>query len=1019
MANAQFKIDIYGDTARFENSLKGIDSAMSKLKAEASGLRKELKLDPTNTEKMKQLQANLAQQMERTKAKASELKKEMAGIDKSTPEGQKRWLTLQKQLSDNSIKAGYLERDIKQVGEAIARGNWKADIDTKPAQSSLNKVKKSFSALKEIGIGALRSIGSSITGAVGNGLKGWVSDAMSTQKAMLSLQNTMQFKGIGGGFQKLSNEMSKLATDTNANTEDTLKLATTFVGLGDTADVASKKTSNLVKANQAFGGTGENLKGVVQAYGQMSAAGKVTAENINQLTDNNTALGSALKSTVMEMNPALKQFGSFAGASEKGAVTVEMLDKAMEKLGKAGGNQITTIGDAWDSFNETMSLALLPTLQALTPVITALIDKMSDWGKIAGNAISGMVQYVQLLFYELQDNGAIQAFAGVWNNVKVIFGTLMNITGQLIQAFFGVDKATLKNKTSMEQVAITIKAIADKLLDVTAKMAIWLNALSQNQGAMDALKTAIAGLAGAFTAMKIVGVVQKFMFLFKAIKGGIGIIKTFSGIVKTATSFTSFVSGLNKAGGAFKVFGAILSVNPFVALAVAIGVIVGALVFFFTQTKKGREVWANFVEFLKTSWDSVLSFFSGMGSWFSNLWNSIVSGIKTIWSGVVTVFEFYVNTYKTIFMALIEFFTNLWTTITSGISSAWSGVSAFFTTLWNTIATVIQTVWTNVTTFIGTVVQNIMNFFQPLIAFYQSLWNLIFSIINLVLQLILAGVRGLVQGIQALWNGLVGVVQTVWNFILGIVKNVVSAIQSGVQAMGNFINNVWQSILNFFKPIFQAISNFAGQVFQAIGNFASQAWSTVQNVWSVVVSWFSGIFNSVKSTVSGAFNAFGGFARNAWSAITGVFNSVGSWFSGKFNAIKEAVSGVFNTFGGFAQNAWNAITNTFSGVYDFFANAFGGVKDLIDSILGGVTKTINGISSAINGVSKTVSGMFKGSLVSTISDVNLNGANQGLVQNSAVNSDNRTYNTFHINAGNQDATALARAVRREFNQGRA
>ena len=95
--NARFKIDIYGDTAEFENSLKGVNSAMSRLKGEASTLRKELKLDPTNVKTMEKLQANLAQQLENTKRKASNLKQEMSQIDKSTPEGQKRWLTLQKQ----------------------------------------------------------------------------------------------------------------------------------------------------------------------------------------------------------------------------------------------------------------------------------------------------------------------------------------------------------------------------------------------------------------------------------------------------------------------------------------------------------------------------------------------------------------------------------------------------------------------------------------------------------------------------------------------------------------------------------------------------------------------------------------------------------------------------------------------------------------------------------------------------------------------------------------------------------
>ena len=1019
MANAKFEIEIYGDTARFENSLKGIDTAMSKLKTEASGLRKELKLDPTNVEKMKQLQANLAQQMDRTKAKASQLKKEMSEIDKSTPEGQKKWLTLQKQLSDNSIKAGYLEKDLKQVGEAIARGNWKADIDTKPAVNSLNKVKKSFSVLKEIGIGALRSIGSSITGAVGNGLRGWVSDAMDTQKAMIALKNTMDFKGVGGGFEALQSRMSKLATDTNANTEDTLKLATTFIGLGDSAKVAGDKTDALVKANQAFGGTGENLKGVVQAYGQMSAAGKVTAENINQLTDNNTALGSALKSTVMEMNPALKQYGSFAGASEKGAISVEMLDKAMQKLGKAGGGGITTIQDAWDSFNETMSLAILPTLQALTPVISGLIDKMSGWGKSAGDAVSGMVQWIQLLWYQLQDNGAVAEFGQIWGNIKAIFKEVAGIAGELIQSFFGVDKEALKNKTSMEQVATTIKTVADKILNATAKFAGWLDALRNNEGAMDALKTTLAGLAGAFTALKIIKVLSVFGQLFSVIGKGIGVITTFSKIVKGASSFAEFRAGLSSAGGAFKVFSAILGANPFVALAVAIGVIVGALVYFFTQTKTGKKIWADFVNFLKTSWDSVVSFFSGLGTWFSNLWNGAINGAKGVWSGFTSWLSGIVEGIKGVWNGMIEFFTNLWTTITTGITTAWNGVLEFFTGLWNGIVTITTTVWTTILNFFSPIVQGIMNFFQPLISFFQAIWNLIFSIINLVLQLILAGIRGLVMGIQAIWNGLVSVVQAVWNAILGVVNTVAGAIKSAIQVVGSVINSVWQGVLSFFTPIFNTIKSIATQVFNAISGVAQSVWGAIQSAWGVAVSFFSGIFNTVKSVVSSVFNAFGNLASSAWNAIKGVFGAVGSWFGSQFDSIKGAVSGVFDTFGGFAQKGWDAITRVFGGVYQFFADAFGGVKDLIDSILGGITDTINGISGAINGVSKTVSGLFKGSLVMPIEEGNLNGVKNSIIQNSASNSDNRVYNTFTIHAGNQDATALARAVRREFDQGRA
>ena len=80
----------------------------------------------------------------------------------------------------------------------------------------------------------------------------------------------MKFKGNGQDFDYVSKSMQNLAKDTNANTEDTLKLSTTFIGLGDTAKSAVGKTEALVKANQAFGGTGEQLKGVVQALGTLT-----------------------------------------------------------------------------------------------------------------------------------------------------------------------------------------------------------------------------------------------------------------------------------------------------------------------------------------------------------------------------------------------------------------------------------------------------------------------------------------------------------------------------------------------------------------------------------------------------------------------------------------------------------------------------------------------------------------------------------------------------------------------------
>ena len=917
-SNATFEVEIYGNTTKFENSLKGVNTAMSGLRGEAKNLRDALKLDPTNTDKMAQLQKNLQTQLGLSRDKATKLKQELSSVDKSSTEGQKKWLQLTRDLGTAETQANRLEGEIKQVEGAISSGSWniEAKMDTKGVNSGIDGMKSRFSGLREIAVGVFRQIGSSAVSAVGNGLKGWVSDAMDTQKAMISLQNTMKFKGNGQEFDYVSKAMQNLAKDTNANTEDTLKLSTTFIGLGDTAKKAVGKTEALVKANQAFGGTGEQLKGVVQAYGQMSASGKVTAENINQLTDNNTALGSALKSTVMEMNPALKQYGSFASASEKGAISVEMLDKAMQKLGKAGGEGVTTISDAWDSFNETLSLALLPTLDALTPIISGLIDKMSGWGESAGKTITKVIKYFQDLFQKMQENGTTLAFLEAWDNIKSAFGSIVSIIGKVINSFLGINTETAKNATSIDNVAKSIAVFAGKMSEITKKIADFLKKVNESKTAMSVLKGTLVVLASAFAA-------------FKVAKGILGVINAFKTIGTVAKSAMVPVKAL---------FGLIIA-NPFVAIAVAIAAVVAGLIYFFTQTETGKKAWQSFVDFLSQSIEAIKQFFTGLGTWFSELWTSTVEGTKTIWNGIT------------------EFFSGLWNGIVTIITNVFATIASAVTGAYNWFVTT----------------------FKPLISFYQSIFNLIGSIINVAFQLILAIIRGAYK----------------------------------------LVLNAWQGLSAWFGGIFNVVRGVVSSAFSAIGSFASSAWGVVRSIWSVVSSFFSGIFNSVRSVASGVFSAFGGFASSAWGAISGVFSGVVGFFSGIFNGAMNVVSGAFSAFGGFASNAYNAITGVFSGLGSFFSGLFGGIRSTIDSVLGGVTNTINTISGAINGIAGKLGGLFKGSMVVGLTDVNLSSSGYGLSTNS-VSSDNRTYNTFNVQGGaGQDVSNLARAIRREFELGRA
>lgn len=994
--NAKFEIEIYGNTAQFENSLKGVNSAMKGLKGEASQLKRELRLDPTNTNKMQQLQKNLQQQLQASKQKAAELRKEIASIDKSTPQGQEKWTKLQKQLKDNEIQAGYLEKEIGEVGDAIKRGNWNVDLETNKAEGKLSRLKNSFSGLREIAIGAFRQIGSSMVSALGNGLSGWINDAKATQKAMNALRNTMDFTGTGKDFDYLSKRMSQVAKDTNANTEDALKLGATFVGLGNDAKTAGNKVESIIKANQAFGGTGEQLKGVVQAYSQMSAAGKVTAENINQLTDNNTALGAALKKTVMDMNPALKKYGSFAQASEKGAVSVDMLDAALAKLGKAGGGSVETIDDAMASLNETISLALLPILDALTPPITAILNAIADRVPTIVGYISDLVAWFQFLFEAISANNTDRRLTTIWLNIIQIFKDVGKVIGSLLEDFGLLDKGATQNKESYEIVADAIDSMVKGMEIAIESMRIFIQKVTDSQGKIDVLKAAIISLGTAFAVFKGI------TFITTLVNGFGKFLIILGTVIEWVTTFGSAIAGL------------LTPVGWAVAAIAAIG---AGLTYFFTKTKTGQKLWASFTKFLgdtmrnlgqffSDTWKSISDsasgvvenikgFFSGIGQWFSDLWSGIAENTQTVWSSVTEFFSTFVEGIKEIFTGVGEFFSGIWQGISDITMIIWNALTAFFQLWWTSLMAIIS----------------------PFIPFFQSIWNLVTAIVNLAWQVIFGIVRMVFNNIINLWRGIIGFFQGLWNGITNLASAAWNAISGFASWAWNKIVGIWNRMVSWFSGVWNGAKNIASAAWNAITNLASAAWNRLVSVWNALASWFGGIWNSAKSIASSAWNAISSFAGQAWNRIVSVFSPLVGWFSGIFNSVRQVAASAFNVLGQWGANAANAITGAFSGLVGFFSGIFGAISDIASSALGWITDTINSVASAINGVAGKVKGFFGGSMVAELRQVNMAGA--GFIGNSATASSTTTTNTFNIQANSMDITQLARAIKREIDNGRA
>ena len=633
MANT-FTVKVAGETKEFETSLRNLNQGMKLLKSEARTLDKSLKVDPSNTKDAAKLFDNLTQQLELTKKRAEEVKANLANIDPKVDlkafvsasnqlkNLETESIQLEKKLSDTFAKPYELKTDVPKVDEQLSSAiekPRKVNVDVpkidgqkvvKPVEdagaglsSKLSGfIKSGLSAtggaaasagkllvsgftgplgtvknmLHEVVVGGLREIGSSITQNIGSGFSEIVGNMQETQTAANGLKKVMQFKGISGDYDTLSKSLANTAINTNISTKAADKFASVLIGIGKDAKTSAEVVNAAAVANQSFGGSGEAFDSVSLAMGQMASAGKVTADNVNQITDANSALGAALKSQVYEnYKKAGGQQNSFNDAMEKGEISVDDFNNALIQVSQKGGQAIQTLPDAMDSLKESIGTKLQPVFDSLTASLARVVGKIADFimafnfdpivaqiQKInfnafftnIGAAISGLIPTLQgfasqfsNIFTELTGKpltlgNVFKAVADIVSQkVSQIIGYASQIGGALQKAFSTVDVHVVTN--ALTNLWKALKSIADFIVTTLVQ------AISQlNIGAI------IGAINGIIKAVNNVVKVIKSSGINSAIAG------IFSAFVNSVAKFVGKVTNnVNKILSAFKSLGKGLS----------------------------------------------------------------------------------------------------------------------------------------------------------------------------------------------------------------------------------------------------------------------------------------------------------------------------------------------------------------------------------------------------------------------------------------------------------------------------
>ena len=447
----------------------------------------------------------------------------------------------------------------------------------------------------------------------------------------------------------------------------------------------------------------------------------------------------------------------------------------------------------------------------------SLLDVVTNGGGLQNfltglnNIISPLVNWwialtrnVSIFIGTLSDSGGVQAFLAslseLWKGLTQLGQGLADaVTGFLAVGQNGGAAASIG-----QLVGDAFNAAApfvEKLASTLQSLGDW----ASEHG--DAIRTVIAGIAGGFAAFK-----------------------TASLISAAVTALKSFDVAAKIAAAGQWVLNAAMNANPIVLVVTAIGALVAALVWFFTQTETGRKAWASFTSFLSSAWQSVVSFVTSLGQNIANFFT------QTIPNAIQSVIQWFQQLPSAIGTALSNLITSIGTWAVSFGQSALQAGQQF--------------------------VSNIANFLTNLPATI-AYW-LAYGITFVVLWAAQLGSQAISAGQQFLANLGTFFVQlpgNIWNWLTSTVASVASwAAQMGANALSagsRFLSNVGTFISQLPANVGSWLSGAVSAAASFVGRMASNAVNAGSRFLSSIGSYISQVPGRIGAGLSGAISAVG------------------------------------------------------------------------------------------------------------------------------------------------------------------
>lgn len=706
-------------------------------------------------------------------------------------------------------------------------------------------------------------------------------------------------KGFGNALDMINDKLDKFDNKVGKTESSGSKLGSTFKAMALAnlaANAVTKVTGDLnslvsesIKASDAM----DKFRSTMKFAGLDNSAIEKSAAAVKKYADDTVYDLDVVANTTAQLaangikdydglTQAAGNLNAVAGGNADTFKSVAMVMTQTASAGKLTGENWRQLSDAIPGASGKIQEALKK-----NGAYTGDFRKALEQGKISADEFNQAIM----------DLGMTDVAKEAATSTKTIEGAIGNMKAGIVTSIMEIIDAIGKDRITGAITALgTFITNGLSLLKIIIPPVIsaltWLfDLINRNQAIVSAM-------AGAFIGFKAALAVEK----------GIDAVK------KALDGLTLAQAAAKKAQAALN---AIMALNPFTIIVVAITALVALLIYLW-HTNEGfrnavKAIWEGIKAAFVQAWEAIKAAWTGAAEFFSGIWSGIKSGVQ----GIVQ-----------------------W------IAQTWSGAVAVLKVVWDSISNAATTAW-------NFIIQSIMSVVQPFINTFVSGWNI------------------LKDGINGVWNGIKSIFQGAWQFIksvvLGAALLIIDVVSGNFSKLKADLQIIWDGIKNAFSSVWNGIKTIAVTVVTTLVNLVRNAWEGLKQVlttiWNVLKTSATTIWDGLKSAVINITNALVNTAKSVWEGFKNFFysllNGVRNTAVNSWNSIRSSVVSIISGLVGAAQNAWYSFRNGVSNLVSSVSNIFYSLRNINlwnagSAIINGF---LNGLRSAWGSVRNFVSGI--------------------------------------------------------------